>query len=138
MSESGRKRLQELAKAIRDKATAADHTALNRKGLVMIELLARDLSAGGDAVPPGLEVHRDAPSKLHLTRGERNARIAVEWQRDIGAAVMTWEKLGEPTAMRRYVYEEPKDRWRRMDGEDELYDDLVSQMIETLYPEAKS
>ena len=135
MSESGRKKLQDLAKAVREKTAPSGEPLLNRKGLLMIELLARDLAAPDGM--PGLKLWRDAPSKFHLTRGDRNADISVEWQREIGAAVMTCQKHGEPRVLTRYVYDEPQDRWRRMDGDVELYDDVVAALTEYLYPEAK-
>jgi hypothetical protein len=134
-SDAGRKRLQDLAKVVREKVAASGDTVLHRKGLVLVEMLARDLSAPDGM--PGLKLFRDAPSKFHVVRGERNAEIGVEWQRDIGAAVMTAQKFGEPKKMVRYVYDEPGDRWRRMEGEGEIYDDLVSALVEYLYPEGK-
>ncbi len=138
MSESGKKRLQELASLVREKVAASGDNVLHKKGLLQIELLARDLQ--GPEGMPGLRLTRDAPSKFRLARPNRNATITMEWQRDIGCIVMTCEKFDEPKTSHRYVYDEPKDLWRDMDatGEDkELYDELVDQLAEYLYPEGK-
>jgi hypothetical protein len=135
MSENGRKRLQELANAVREKVAASGDSVLHKKGLLQIELLARDLQAPDGM--PGLRLTREAPSKFRLVRAQRNAVITLEWQRDIGCIVMTCEKFDGPKVSRRYVYEEPKDLWRYMDGVEvqELYDELIDHLTEYLYPE---
>jgi hypothetical protein len=136
MSEEGRKRLFEAAKKVREKVSQTGDAVLHKKGLLLVEMLARDLSSPESF--PGLKLWRDAPSKFRLTRSTRNAEIAVEWQKDVLAAAITCEKHGEPKKMTRYIYEQDKDRWRRMEGEGEIYDDLTSWLVEYLYPEGSS
>jgi hypothetical protein len=134
MSENGRKRLQDLANTVRAKAAASGDNVLHKKGLLQIELLARDLQAPDGM--PGLRLTREAPSKFKLARAQRNATITLEWQRDIGCIVMTCEKIDAAKVARRYVYDEPKDIWRNMDNDNELYDELIDELTEYLYPEA--
>jgi hypothetical protein len=136
MSENARKRLQELAKTVREKVATSGDNVLHKKGLLQIELLARDLQAPDGM--PGLKLTREAPSKFKLVRATRNASLTLEWQRDIGCIVMTAEKIDGPKVARRYVYDEPKDLWRFMDGSEtqELYDELIDHLTEYLYPEA--
>jgi hypothetical protein len=135
MSEEGRKRLKDLAQNLRAREKITDE-ARHKKGLLMIEMMARDLT--GDEGMPGIKLWRDAPSKFRLHRGTRNAEISLEWQREIGAAVMTSTKHGEPKKMTRYILDEPADVWRRMEGEGgELYADIEEALVEYLYPEAK-
>ena len=134
MSEEGKKKLKDLAAAVRAKAAQSDE-ARHKKGLLLIELLARELAAP-DGLPE-LKVWRDAPSKFRLTRGKRNADVAVEWQREIGAAVMTCERPGEPKRMWRYIHDEPTDSWKRMEGEGEIWNDIADTLAEYMYPEGK-
>jgi hypothetical protein len=134
--ERGRKMFQDLAKKVREKVAPAGEPLLNRKGLLAVELLARDLGAPDGM--PGLQVWRDRPSKFRLTRAPRNAEIAVDWQRDIGALVVTGEKDGGPKKLVRYVFDEAEDRWRRMDGGGELYEDMTLILVEYLYPEGRT
>ncbi|WP_438015936.1 hypothetical protein WMF18_34540 [Sorangium sp. So ce315] len=133
--ERGRQKLQALAKTLQEKITPSGEALLNRQGLKMIERLARDLT--GENAMPGLRVWRDSAGKFRLQRPPRNAEIAVEWQRDIGAMVMTAERPGHPRAMVRYVYDQAADHFRRMEGEGELYEDLVDALVEHLYPEGR-
>ena len=135
MSEEGRKRLKDLANKVREREKVTDE-GRHKRGLLIVELLARDLT--GDDGMPGLKLWRDAPSKFRLERAKRNAEIAFEWQRDIGAAVMTCQKHGEPKRVTRYIHDESKDEWRRMEGEGgELYADVEAALVEYLYPEMK-
>ncbi len=101
----------------------------------MVERLARDLTAP-DGVP-GLKLWRDTPTRFRLTRSPRNAEILVEWQRDIGAMVLAGEKHGEPRRLTRYVFDQEAQHFRRMEGEGELYEDLVAALVEYLYPEGR-
>lgn len=133
--ERGRKLLQDLAKKVQEKVAPSGEPLLNREGLKMVERMARDLTAPGGM--PGLKLWRDAPSKFRLQRPPRNAEISLHWQRDIGAMVMTGEKHGEPRTMVRYVFEQEQNRWRRMEGEGELYEDMVAALVEYLYPEGR-
>ncbi|WP_437632240.1 hypothetical protein [Sorangium sp. So ce854] len=133
--ERGRQKLQALSKTLQEKITPSGDALLNRQGLKMIERLARDLT--GENAMPGLRVWRDSAGKFRLQRPPRNAEIAVEWQRDIGAMVMTAEKHGQPRTMVRYVYDEAADHFRRMEGEGELYEDLADALVEHLYPEGR-
>jgi hypothetical protein len=101
----------------------------------MVERLARDLTAPGGM--PGLKLWRDSPTRFRLTRAPRNAEILVEWQRDIGAMVLAGEKFGEPRHLVRYVFDQEQAHFRRMEGEGELYEDLVAALVEYLYPEGR-
>jgi hypothetical protein len=135
MSDEGRKRLKDLANKIREREKVTDE-GRHKRGLLIVELLARDLT--GDDGMPGLKLWRDAPSKFRLERAKRNAEIMFEWQRDIGAAVMTCQKHGEAKHISRYIHDESADAWRRMEGEGgELYADLEAALVEYLYPEMK-
>ncbi len=134
-SEKGRKLLQDLAGAVREKVAPTGEPLVNREGLKMVERLARDLVAPGGM--PGLKLWRDAPTKFRLQRSPRNAEIMVEWQRDIGALVMTGEKFGEPKRLVRYVFDQEQAHFRRMEGEGELYEDVVEALVEYLYPEGR-
>jgi hypothetical protein len=133
--EQGRKLLQDLAGAVREKVSATGDALVNREGLKIVERLARDLTAPGGI--PGLRLWRDAPTKFRLQRPPRNAEIGVEWQKDIGALVMTAEKFGEARSMQRYVFDTQLDAFRRMEGEGEPYEDLVGWLVEYLYPEGR-
>ncbi|MFO0756529.1 MAG: hypothetical protein U0359_08570 [Byssovorax sp.] len=133
--ERGRKLLLDLAKDIQEKVSPSGEPLLNREGLKMVERLARDLTGPGGM--PGLKLWRDAPAKFRLQRSPRNAEISVHWQRDIGAMVMTGEKHGNPKQITRYIYEAAEERWRRMEGEGELYEDLAAALVEYLYPEGR-
>ncbi len=133
--EQGRKLLQDLAGAVREKVAANGDALVHREGIKMVERLARDLTAPEGM--PGLKLWRDSPVKFRLQRSPRNAEIAVEWQRDIGALVMTAEKFGGPKAMMRYVFDPQLDAFRRMEGEGEPYADLVEWLVEYLYPEGR-
>lgn len=134
MSEEGRKRLKDLAQNLRAREKITDE-GRHKKGLLMVELMARDLT--GDDGMPELKLLRDAPSKFRLVRGKRNAEITLEWQRDIGAGVMTCQKNAEAKKVTRYILDEGADVWRRMEGEGgELYADMEEALVEYLYPEA--
>lgn len=134
--ENGRKLLLELAKTVQEKVSPTGAPLLNRRALKMIERLSRELTAPGEGMP-GLKLERDAPGKFRLQRPPRNAEIVLEWQRDIGAMVMTGEKHGGPRQLVRYVFDEVEDGWRRMEGVGELYEDLVAWLVEYLYPEGR-
>jgi hypothetical protein len=133
--DNGRKLLQDLAGTVREKVSPTGDALVNREGIKMVERLARDLMAPGGM--PGLKLWRDTPTKFRLTRSPRNAEIGVEWQRDIGALVMTAEKFGGPKALQRYVFDQELDAFRRMEGEGEPYADLVEWLVEYLYPEGR-
>jgi hypothetical protein len=133
--ENGRKMLKDLASVVREKVAASGEALVNREGLKMVERLARDLSAPDGM--PGIRVHRDAPTKIRLQRPNRNAEIAIEWQRDIGAMVMTGEKFGDPKQLMRYVFDQELSHFRRLEGGGELYEDLVGWLVEFLYPEGR-
>ncbi|MFT3768714.1 MAG: hypothetical protein QM820_24985 [Minicystis sp.] len=133
--ENGRKLLQDLASAVREKVSATGEPLINREGLKMVERLARDLTAPNGM--PGLKLWRDAPTKFRLERPPRNATITIEWQRDIGAMVMIGEKFGEPKQQQRYVFDQELQHFRRLEGGGELYEDLVAALVEYLYPEGR-
>jgi hypothetical protein len=134
MTEAGKNKIKALAERIRQKQQVTDEQR-NRKGLLLIELVARELSQEGGV--PELRVTRDAVSKLHVNRGEKVGEIALEWQRPIGATVMTFERPGVPRRTWKYILDEPADVWRRMEGEGELWEDLASGLEEYLYPDHK-
>ena len=134
-NENGRKLLQDLAGVVREKVSPTGEPLINREGLKMVERLARDLQAPGGM--PGLKLWRDAPTRFRLTRPPRNAELLIEWQRDIGAMVMAGDKFGEPRRLMRYVWDPEPEHFRRMEGEGELYEDLVAALIEYLYPEGR-
>jgi len=134
--ERGRKLLQDLAQTVKEKVAPSGEPLLNREGLKMIERMARDLTGPGGM--PGMKLWRDSPSKFRLQRPPRNAEISLHWQRDIGAMVMTGEKHGGPRALVRYVLDQEQNIWRRMEGEGELYEDMVASLVEYLYPEGRS
>lgn len=134
MSDEGRKRFKNLAERVRAKVVESDE-ARHKKGLLLIELMARDLKT--ESGLPDLVLSRDAPSKFRLNRARRNGEISLEWQRDIGAAVMTAQRPGEPRTMARYILDETTDVWRRMEGEGEIYEDMETILIDCLYQEGK-
>ena len=134
MSEEAKKRLKDLAKEVREKVDQRGGPVLQARGLEMIDEIAKEL-ASPDGMP-GLRVTRDGQSKLRLTRPNRTAEIALEWQRDIQALAMTMEKHGEPKTLVRYVWDEPKKHWRKLDGGGELWDDVTQVLVDYLYPEA--
>jgi hypothetical protein len=133
--ENGRKLLQSLANTVREKVSPAGEPLVNKEGLKMVERLARDLAAPDGM--PGLRLYRDAPSKFRLQRPPRNAELTLEWQRDIGAMVLTGEKFGEPKRLVRYVFDQEEQHFRRFEGGGELYEDLVAALVEFLYPEGR-
>jgi hypothetical protein len=133
--ENGRKLLQSLANTVREKVSPAGEPLVNKEGLKMVERLARDLAAPDGM--PGLRLYRDAPSKFRLQRPPRNAELTLEWQRDIGAMVLTGEKFGEPKKLVRYVFDQEEQHFRRFEGGGELYEDLVAALVEFLYPEGR-
>lgn len=135
MSDEGRKKLAGLAKQIREKVTPAGAPLLDKKGLEQVEQLAKDLT--GPEGMPGLRLYRDAPNKFRVQRPPRNAEITIEWQREIGAIVVTAEKHNQPRKMNRYVWDETASHWRGMEGGAELYDELMENLVDCLYPEAK-
>jgi hypothetical protein len=136
MSEDdGRKRLQDLSKALQEKIAPTGEALVTRRALKTIERLARDLT--GESAMPGLRLWRDAAGKFRLQRPPRNAEITVEWQRDIGAMVVCAEKFGGPRVLTRYLYNQAEDSFCRMEGEGELHDDLSYALVEYLYPEGK-
>lgn len=134
-NDKGRKLLADLASTVREKVAPTGEPFIHREGLKMVERLARDLTAPGGV--PGLKLWRDAPTKFRLQRAHHNAEIAIEWQREIGAMVMTGEKYGEPRSLVRYVYDQEQQHFRRMEGDGELYEDLIAALVEHLYPEGR-
>lgn len=135
MSEDGKKRLKDLAKQVREKTAVDGATALHQKGLALVDELATELT-GPDGMP-GLKLHRDGAQKFRLQRSPRNAEITVEWQREIGALALVKEKHGEPRTMVRYVWDESEQKWRRLEGGGEIWEDVSTALVEVLYPEAR-
>lgn len=135
MSDEAKKRLKDLAKQVREKVKPSGAPELHQRGLDLVDELAKELSSPDGM--PGLKVLRDSPSKLRLSRPMRNAEIALDWQRDIGALAMTCEKHGEPKVLVRYVWDEAAKKWRKLDGGGEIWEDVTAAVVEYLYPEAK-
>jgi hypothetical protein len=50
---------------------------------------------------------------------------------------MSGEKFNEPKKLTRYVFDQELGHFRRMEGEGELYDDVVEALVEYLYPEGR-
>lgn len=135
MSEDGKKRLKDLAKQVRDKVATTGAPVLHQRGLDLVEDLSKELT-GPDGLP-GLRLYRDSPAKFRVQRSNRNAEITVEWEREIGAIGFTCQKHGEPKAFVRYVWDAGEDKWRKLDGGGEIYDDVTTALVEFLYPEMK-
>ena len=135
MSDEAKKRLKDLAKEIREKVDKRGGPVLHTRGLELVDEIAKEL-ASPDGMP-GLRVTRDGQSKLRLTRPNRDAEITLEWQRDIEALALTYEKHGEPKTLVRYVWDEPKQHWRKLDGGGEIWADLTEGLVGYLYPEAR-
>ena len=133
--ERGKKLLDELTATVKEKVSPTGEQLVNREGIKMVERLARDLT--GASALPGLKLWRDTPTKFRLTRTNRNAEITLEWQRDIGAMVLIGEQHGNPRNLTRYVFDQEAQHFRRMEGEGELYEDLVAALAEYLYPEGR-
>ena len=136
MSEEGKKRLKELAQQVRNKVAKTGEPVLQQRGLDIVEDLAKELT-GPDGLP-GLKLLRDSATKFRVQRSPRNAELAVEWERDIGALGLTCQKHGEPKSFVRYVWDEGESKWRKLDGGGEIYEDVTSALIEYLYPEMKT
>jgi hypothetical protein len=136
MSDEGKKRLKDLAGRVREKLDTSGETQLHLKGLALIEEMAKELS-GPDGLP-GLRLFRDGPHKIKLQREKKNAEIVFEWERPIGAAVMTCLQLGQVKKSERYVYDDAKQAWRRLSGvPGEPFADVSEALVEVLYPEAR-
>lgn len=135
MSEEGRKKLAGLAAQIREKAAVDGLAHLDRRGLVLVDELAASLT-GPDAMP-GLRLHRESAAKFRLERPPRNADIWVEWQRPIGALVVTAQRFDNPRTTLRYVWDESLGHFRSMENQAELYEDITRLLVEYLYPEAR-
>ena len=135
-NENGRKLLQDLANHVREKVSSTGEQLVHREGLKMVERLARDLTAPGGM--PGLKLWRDSPTKFRLQRSPRNAELTLEWQRDIGAMVMSGEKLGGSKVVTRYVFDQEVGHFRRFEGGGDLYEDVVAALVEYLYPEGRA
>ncbi len=135
MSEGGKKLLKDLSKQVREKLSPGGEPLLNQKGLALVEELAKELT-GPDGMP-GLHLFRDGPHKFRLQRERKNAEICVEWQRPIGAAVLTGTAMGSVKSAERYVWDEAQTKWRRLDGLGEIYEDLSKALVDYLYPEGR-
>ena len=136
MSEEGKKRLKDLASRVREKLDTSGEAHLHARGLALIEEMAKELT-GPDALP-GLRLFRDGPNKIKLQRERKNAEIVFEWERPIGAAVMTCVQLGQVKRTERYVWDEATQAWRRMSGAPgEPFSDIGDALAEGLYPEGR-
>ena len=131
----GKKLLKDLAAKVREKTDTSGEQLLDQRGLKEIEDLAKELT-GPDAMP-GLKLWRDTPAKFRLQRERKNAEITLEWQRNIGALVMTGVSMGKVSFTHRYLSPDAAAGWRRMDGLGEVYEDLSKALVDLLYPEAR-
>ena len=131
----GKKLLKDLAAKVREKTDATGEQLLDQRALRQLEELSKELTAP-DAMP-GLKLWRDAPAKFRLQRERKNAEITVEWQRNIGAIVMTGVSMGKMSFIHRYLSPDEAGGWRRMDGLGEIYEDLGKALVDLLYPEAR-
>src|SRR3954469_24366187 len=118
----GRKLLKDLAAKVREKTDQTGEQLLDLRGKKQVDDLSKELT-GPDAMP-GLKLWRDAETKFRLQREKKNAEISVEWQRNIGALVMTGVSMGKVSFTHRYLSPDEAAGWRRMDGLGELYEDL--------------
>jgi hypothetical protein len=136
MSEEGKKKLKDLAGRVREKLDTSGKALLDARGLALIEEMAKELT-GPDGLP-GLRLFRDGAQRIKLQRERKNAEIVFEWQREIGAAVMTCTELAQVKRTERYVWDEAKQTWRRMSGAPgEPFDDIGEALVEVLYPEGR-
>jgi hypothetical protein len=135
MSEDAKKRLKDLAKQVREKVTPQGAPLLDKRGLELVDDMAKELGLPDGM--PGLRVSRDGKTKLRLTRPMRNAEIEIEWQREIAAVAITSQRHGEPKNLVRYVWDDGQSKWRRLEGGGEIWDDLMTALVEVLYPEAR-
>jgi hypothetical protein len=133
--ERGKQLFADLAKKVRDDLAPSGEPLLHARGQKAVSDLAADLS-GPDGLP-GLRVFRDRTDQFRLQRPSKNAQITVQWQRPIGAVVVSLEKNGRAEPDVRYLWREASDDWHRMEGEGELYEDVSKWLVEYLYPEAK-
>jgi hypothetical protein len=131
----GKKLLKDLAAKVREKTDNSGEQLLDLRALKQIDELAKELT-GPDAMP-GLKLWRDTTAKFRLQRERKNAEIAIEWQRNIGAIVMTGMSMGKMSFTHRYLSPDEAAGWRRMDGLGELYEDLSKALTDLLYPEAR-
>lgn len=136
---NGRERGKELLSAfsakVKKEVLPSGEPILHALGQKAVADLAQDL--GGADGPPGLRVLRDAGDRFRLQRPNKNAEITVEWVRPIGAIVVKNDKAGRLAPERRYTHRAADDAWHRMEGEGELYEDIMGFLAETMYPEAK-
>jgi len=136
MSEDGKKRLRDLAQQAREKVTNTGAPVNNARGIELVDELAKEL--GSPEGMPGLKVYRDNKEKFRLQRSPKPGEIVVEWQRDIQVLAVICEKQGQPKSMVRYVYDESAPlKWRRLDGGGDVWEDITTALIDTLYPEMK-
>jgi hypothetical protein len=133
--ERGKQLFADLATKVRKEAAPSGEPLLHNKGQQAVADLMADLT--GPEGPPGLRAFRDTPDKFRLQRQGKNAQIAVEWQRAIGAIVVLVERGERRDPEVRYLLNETDDEWRRMGGTGEIYQDLSNWLTELMYPEAR-
>lgn len=133
--ERGKKLFSELAGKVRQEVSPSGEPLLHARGQKAVGDLAKDLEAPDGF--PGLKVFRDATDRFRVQRPNRNGQITVQWQRPIGMITVLVERHDRRDPEVRYVFNEPEDEWRRMEGEGELYEDVAHWLTEVLYPEAK-
>jgi hypothetical protein len=136
---SGRERGKQLLSAfsakVKKEIVPSGEPVMHARGQKAVAELAADL--GGAEAPPGLRVFRDAVDRFRLQRPGKNAEIRVEWQRPIGAIVVAIEKAGRVSPEVKYVFREAEDAWHRMEGDGELYEDVMNLLGDAMYPEAR-
>ena len=133
--ERGRLLLKDLAERVREKVAIGGEPVLQQRGVSKIDTLAHMLD--GEESLPGLRVLRNSAERLRLQRDGRKADVLVEWQRDAAAIALGGERNGRVARSILYMWDEPTQRWQRMGGDSELYEDLVIILTEYLYPEVR-
>lgn len=133
--ERGKRLLKDLNQSVRQHFTPTGTHLVEQRGLAIIEELIEALT-GPDGMP-GLKLWRDAQSKFRVQRALRSGEIGIEWQSQIGALLMTVERVNYPKKQSRYVFDERDSRWKPLSGGGELYEDLTASLIETFYPEGR-
>jgi hypothetical protein len=133
--ERGKQLLSAFSAKVKKEVAPSGEPVIHARGQKAVAELAADLS-GPDA-PPGLKVFRDAIDRFRVQRQAKNAEIRVEWQRPIQCIVVALEKAGRTLPEVKYVHRDGDDSWHRMEGEGELYEDVMGLLAEAMYPEAR-
>lgn len=131
--EQGKTLLKNLSSQVKEVLNDDGEQLAHKRGVEAMIDLATDLTS--DDAPPGLIVQRDGGLKLKLFRKDRPGLITIEWQRPIGAVVLSWERLDKSAGPFRFVHRASDDSFIEMSLQSELYEWLTNTMGEVLYPE---